>query len=47
MFSDRLLVADVRMDLPFAAERRFWFGPPFHSGWTAHARALGHAITAA
>lgn len=30
--SDRFLIADVRADLPFPAERRFWFDPPFNPG---------------
>ncbi len=29
-FRDRFLIADVRMDAPFPAERWFWFDPPFH-----------------
>ncbi|WP_153101824.1 FAD-dependent oxidoreductase [Paraburkholderia hayleyella] len=29
-FHDRFLIADVRMDAPFPAERWFWFDPPFH-----------------
>lgn len=31
-FKDRFLIADVRMDAPFPAERWFWFDPPFHPG---------------
>lgn len=31
-FDDRFLIADVRMDAPFPAERWFWFDPPFHPG---------------
>jgi len=31
---DRFLIADVRADLPFPAERRFWFDPPFNPGRT-------------
>ena len=29
-FRDRFLIADVKMDAPFPAERWFWFDPPFH-----------------
>ena len=29
-FRDRFLIADVRMDADFPAERWFWFDPPFH-----------------
>jgi 3-(3-hydroxy-phenyl)propionate hydroxylase len=29
-FKDRFLIADVRMNAPFPAERWFWFDPPFH-----------------
>ncbi len=29
-FRDHFLIADVRMDAPFPAERWFWFDPPFH-----------------
>ena len=29
---DRFLIADIRTDLPFPAERRFWFDPPFNPG---------------
>ncbi len=29
-FRDRFLIADVRMQAPFPAERWFWFDPPFH-----------------
>lgn len=29
-FRDRFLIADVRMEAPFPAERWFWFDPPFH-----------------
>ncbi|WP_133646238.1 FAD-dependent oxidoreductase [Paraburkholderia flava] len=29
-FKDRFLIADVKMDAPFPAERWFWFDPPFH-----------------
>jgi 3-(3-hydroxy-phenyl)propionate hydroxylase len=32
VFRDRFLIADVRMSVPFPAERRFWFDPPFHPG---------------
>ncbi|WP_431258706.1 FAD-dependent oxidoreductase [Roseateles chitinivorans] len=31
-FNDRFLIADVRMNAPFPAERWFWFDPPFHPG---------------
>lgn len=31
-FSDRFLIADVRADLPFAAERRFFFDPEWNPG---------------
>jgi 3-(3-hydroxy-phenyl)propionate hydroxylase len=30
VFRDRFLIADVRVDAPFPAERWFWFDPPFH-----------------
>ena len=30
VFRDRFLVADVRMQAAFPAERWFWFDPPFH-----------------
>jgi 3-(3-hydroxy-phenyl)propionate hydroxylase len=30
--SDRFLIADVRADLPFPDERRFFFDPPFNPG---------------
>jgi 3-(3-hydroxy-phenyl)propionate hydroxylase len=30
VFRDRFLIADIRMESSFAAERRFWFDPPFH-----------------
>lgn len=30
--SDRFLIADIRAELPFPAERRFWFDPPFNPG---------------
>ena len=32
VFDDRFLIADVRMQAPFPAERWFWFVPPFHRG---------------
>jgi 3-(3-hydroxy-phenyl)propionate hydroxylase len=32
VFRDRFLIADVRMQAPFPAERWFWFDPPFHRG---------------
>lgn len=31
-FRDRFLIADVKMQAPFPAERWFWFDPPFHPG---------------
>nr|WP_284619384.1 FAD-dependent oxidoreductase [Rubrivivax pictus] len=31
-FKDRFLIADVRMQADFPAERWFWFDPPFHPG---------------
>jgi len=31
-FQDRFLIADVRMNADFPAERWFWFDPPFHPG---------------
>ena len=30
VFRDRFLIADVRVDASFPAERWFWFDPPFH-----------------
>ncbi len=30
VFRDRFLIADVRMQADFPAERWFWFDPPFH-----------------
>ncbi len=30
VFRDRFLIADIRMEQPFPAERWFWFDPPFH-----------------
>ncbi|HRL21488.1 MAG TPA: FAD-dependent oxidoreductase [Alcaligenes sp.] len=30
IFKDRFLIADVRMQADFPAERWFWFDPPFH-----------------
>ncbi|RAR76079.1 3-(3-hydroxy-phenyl)propionate hydroxylase [Paracidovorax anthurii] len=30
VFRDRFLIADVKMQAPFPAERWFWFDPPFH-----------------
>ncbi len=30
--NDRFLIADIRAELPFPAERRFWFDPPFNPG---------------
>ncbi|MCS6891446.1 MAG: FAD-dependent oxidoreductase [Rhodovarius sp.] len=32
VFQDRFLIADVRMQADFPAERWFWFDPPFHPG---------------
>jgi 3-(3-hydroxy-phenyl)propionate hydroxylase len=31
-FDDSFLIVDVRVDLPFAKERRFFFDPPFNPG---------------
>jgi 2-polyprenyl-6-methoxyphenol hydroxylase-like FAD-dependent oxidoreductase len=31
-FPDRFLIADVRAELPFPSERRFFFDPPFNPG---------------
>ena len=31
-FRDRFLIADIRMQAKFPAERWFWFDPPFHPG---------------
>lgn len=33
-YADRFLIADVRADLPFPRERRFFFDPPFNPGRT-------------
>lgn len=30
VFRDRFLIADIRMEAEFPAERWFWFDPPFH-----------------
>ncbi|MBS0319697.1 MAG: FAD-dependent oxidoreductase [Proteobacteria bacterium] len=38
VFRDRFLIADIRMEQPFPAERWFWFDPPFHR----HQSALLH-----
>ena len=35
VFEDHFLIADVKMQAPFPAERRFWFDPPFNPGQTA------------
>lgn len=35
VFEDRFLIADVRMQADFPAERWFWFEPPFHAGGSA------------
>ncbi len=35
VFEDSFLIADVRMDVDFPTERRFWFDPPFKSGSSA------------
>ncbi len=35
VFQDRFLIADVRMQADFPAERWFWFDPPFHPGYSA------------
>ncbi|WP_300450756.1 FAD-dependent oxidoreductase [Accumulibacter sp.] len=32
IFTDRFLIADVKMQADFPAERWFWFDPPFHRG---------------
>jgi 3-(3-hydroxy-phenyl)propionate hydroxylase len=32
VFRDRFLIADVKMQADFPAERWFWFDPPFHPG---------------
>ncbi len=32
IFQDRFLIADVKMEADFPAERWFWFDPPFHPG---------------
>ncbi|GAA4417375.1 FAD-dependent oxidoreductase [Acidovorax lacteus] len=32
IFRDRFLIADVKMQADFPAERWFWFDPPFHPG---------------
>ncbi|WP_399685450.1 FAD-dependent oxidoreductase [Xenophilus sp.] len=32
VFKDRFLIADVKMDVQFPAERWFWFDPAFHPG---------------
>ena len=32
VFRDRFLIADVKMQAQFPAERWFWFDPPFHPG---------------
>ena len=34
-FEDRFLIADVRMEAAYPAERWFWFEPPFHEGGSA------------
>ena len=34
-FEDNFLIADVRVDVPFPAERRFYFQAPFNDGRTA------------
>ncbi len=35
VFEDRFLIADVKMQGDFPAERWFWFDPPFHEGRSA------------
>ena len=35
VFEDQFLIADVKVTEEFAAERRFWFDPLFHSGQSA------------
>ena len=34
-FTEKFLIADVKMDAPFPKERWFWFEPTFHSGQSA------------
>ena len=34
VFEDNFLIADVKMNAPFPAERWFWFDPPFNPGQT-------------
>jgi 3-(3-hydroxy-phenyl)propionate hydroxylase len=44
VFRDRFLIADITMDAPdFPVERRFWFDPPFHPGYSVllHKQADG------
>lgn len=35
VFEDSFLIADVKMNVDFPTERRFWFDPPFKSGSSA------------
>jgi 3-(3-hydroxy-phenyl)propionate hydroxylase len=35
VFEDQFLIADVKMNEEFPAERRFWFDPLFHAGQSA------------
>ena len=35
LFEERFLIADIRMEADFPAERWFWFEPEFHSGQSA------------
>ncbi|MCC5870492.1 MAG: FAD-dependent monooxygenase, partial [Gammaproteobacteria bacterium] len=43
VFEDHFLIADIRMNADFPAERRFWFDPPFNPGQTTllHKQADG------
>ena len=34
-FTEKFLIADVKMDAPFPSERWFWFEPSFHAGQSA------------
>lgn len=35
IFEDNFLIADIKMDGDYPAERRFWFDPPFNRGQSA------------
>lgn len=35
VFEDNFLIADIKMEVDFPVERRFWFNPPFNPGQTA------------